>query len=255
MIERQFVKQKTKEFQIQEYISKQFSKAGHSKTEIQRTPLGEKVIVYATRPGLIVGSKGENIKKLTKVLKTRFKMENPQVEIGEVENPFFDPSVMAQRISSILEKYGPKRFKSVGYKTLQQIMDAGAIGAEIVIGGRGVPGARAKSWRFSAGHMKKSGDLAQYHVKKAQTTADLKSGTIGIKIMIMTPDIILPDKITVLDKPREIKTEEPKEEKKTKKKTQKKQAKKRVVKPKKITEKKQEQKEEKKEEHGTNKEN
>src|SRR3989338_3070813 len=237
MIERQFVKQKTKEFQIQEYISKQFSKAGHSKTEIQRTPLGEKVIVYATRPGLIVGSKGENIKKLTKVLKTRFKMENPQVEIGEVENPFFDPSVMAQRIASILEKYGPKRFKSVGYKTLQQIMDAGAIGAEIVIGGRGVPGARAKSWRFSAGHMKKSGDLAQYHVKKAQTTADLKSGTIGIKIMIMTPDIKLPDKITVLDTPREVKIEEPKakDEKKSKitKKTPKKETKKKSQKPKK----------------------
>lgn len=116
-------------------------------------------------------------------------------------------------------------------------MDAGAIGAEVVIGGRGVPGARAKSWRFSAGHMKKSGDLAQNYVKKAKTTADLKSGTIGIKIMIMTPDIKLPDKITVLDAPREVKVEEPKvkDEKKSKttKKAAKKETKKKSQKPKK----------------------
>lgn len=221
MIERQFVKQKNKEFQIQEYISKKFSKAGHSKTKIQRTPLGEKIIIHTTRPGLIVGIRGENIKELTRVLKTKFHMENPHVEIGEAENPFLDPALIVQRISSILEKHGPKRFKSVGYKTLQQIMDAKAIGAEIVISGRGIPGARAKTWRFSAGHMKKSGDLAQNHVKKAQTTADLKSGTIGIKVMIMTPDIKQPDKIVIFDQPKEEKIEEPKEEKKKPKKAKK----------------------------------
>ena len=237
MIERQFIKQKSKQFQIQDYISQQFSKAGHSRTEIQRTPLGERVIIYTTRPGLIVGVRGDNIKRLTKVLKTKFNMENPQIEIGEVPEPFLDPAITAQRIASTLEKYGPKRFKSVGYKTLQQIMDAGAIGAEVVIGGRGVPGARAKSWRFSAGHMKKSGDLAQNYVKKAKIAANLKSGTIGIKIMIMTPDIKLPDKITVLDAPREVKIEEPKvkDEKKSKiiKKIPKKETKKKSQKPKK----------------------
>ena len=65
MIERQFVNQNLKEFQIQEYISQTLGKVGHSHTKLQKTPLGEKIIVYASRPGLVVGRKGTNIKKLT----------------------------------------------------------------------------------------------------------------------------------------------------------------------------------------------
>ncbi|QQG39228.1 MAG: 30S ribosomal protein S3 [Candidatus Woesearchaeota archaeon] len=195
MIEREFIKQKLREYKVHEYILSQLAKAGTNKTEIQRTPLGEKIIIYTSRPGLVVGRKGENIKNLTKVLKTKFNLENPQIEIGEVKEPLFDAQAVADNIASGLEKFGPKRFKSLGYGKLQEVIDAGALGAEIVIGGRGVPGARAKSWRFAAGHMKKSGDIAQYYVKKAKSVANLKSGTIGIQVLIMTPDIILPDHI------------------------------------------------------------
>jgi len=86
MIERDFVKQKKKEFQIQEFVIKNLSNVGHSKTRMQRTPLGEKIIVYASRPGLVVGREGQNIKKLTTALKKKFNLENPQIEIAEVEN-------------------------------------------------------------------------------------------------------------------------------------------------------------------------
>jgi len=109
-----------------------------------------------------------------------------------------DADYVADRISSTLVRFGSKRFKSVGYKTLQQILDSGALGAEIVISGK-VPSARARRWRFSAGHLKKSGNISQNMVKRAITTANLKSGTVGIKVSIMTPDIILPDKILILD--------------------------------------------------------
>lgn len=226
MIERQIIMRKTKELQIKEYIASQLTKAGYSKTEIQRTPLGDKVIIYASRPGLVVGRKGENISKLTKVLKSRFKMENPQIEIGEVEEPHFDVKSIAERIAYSLETFGSKRFKSIGYKTLQNIINAGALGAEIVIGGRGVPGARAKSWRFSAGYLKKSGDISENKIRRAQAIAKLKSGAIGIKVSIMTPDIQLPDKITIRSKEEleKIKSEETKEipKKQTKKKRTKK---------------------------------
>ena len=71
MIERQFVSQKIKEFQIQEYIRGEFSGTGFSHIEIQRTPLGEKVVIFTSRPGLVVGKKGENIRKLTNILKKK----------------------------------------------------------------------------------------------------------------------------------------------------------------------------------------
>lgn len=209
MIERQFITQKIKEQRIQEFIAKYLDKAGYSHTEIKKTPLGEKIIIYTSRPGLVVGRKGENIRKLTETLKNKFKMENPQIEIGEIENQFLDVQFVADRIVSTFERFGSKSFKSIGYKTLQNIMDAGAIGAEIVISGK-VPSARAKSWRFSAGYLKKSGDISESKVKKVWTAANLKSGTIGIKVRIMTPDIQLPDKVEI--RKEEIKVEEVEEE-------------------------------------------
>ena len=204
MIERQFVSQKLKEYQIQEYMAKKLSKAGYSHTEVHRTPLGEKIIVYTTKPGLVVGKRGENIKLLTVYLKKKFKLENPQVEIGEVINPMLDVQFVADRIAASLERFGPNRFKSIGYKMLQDILNAGALGAEIVVSGK-VPSARARSWRFKAGYLKKSGDISQSKVKKATIAVNLKAGTIGIKVSIMPPDVILPDKITLV-KQEETKT-------------------------------------------------
>lgn len=213
MIERQFVNQKIKEQQVKEYIAFNLAKAGYSHTEIKRTPLGDKIIVYTTRPGLVVGNKGENIKALTETLKKQFHMENPQIEIGEVTNPMLDPHFVAQKIASTFERFGSKRFKSIGYRTLQDMMDAGAMGAEILISGK-VPSARAKSWRFTAGYLKKSGDISESKVKRAYVPARLRAGIVGIKISIMTPDIVLPDKIVFrkveVAKEQQTKTEETK---------------------------------------------
>tara|TARA_Y100000310_G_scaffold138289_2_gene137219 strand:+ start:28401 stop:29252 length:852 start_codon:yes stop_codon:yes gene_type:complete len=197
MIERQFVSQKLKEFQIQEYLASKLLKAGYTHTEIKRTPLGEKVIVYTTRPGLVVGRKGDNIKKLTAELKSRFKLENPQIEIGEVIDAMLDARYVADKVAFHLERFGPKRFKSIGYRVLQEILDAGALGAEVILSGR-IPSSRAKSWRFSAGYLKKSGDIAQNQVKKAIIQVHMKIGAIGIKVNIMTPDIVLPDQQLIL---------------------------------------------------------
>lgn len=213
MIEKKFVSQKLKEFQVQEYIKSQLAKTGYSHTEIKRTPLGEKIVIYTTRPGLVVGRKGENIQNLTNTLKRRFKMENPQIEIGEIENPMLDVDFVSDRIVSTLERYGSQRFKSIGYKTLQNIMDTGAMGAEIVISGK-VPGARARTWRFSAGYLKKSGDISLNFVKRSYGIAHLKPGIVGIKVSIMLQDTPLPDKIVFIEGEKEKEKQEPKEKKK-----------------------------------------
>jgi len=207
MIERQFVNQKIKEHQIQEYISSQLGKTGYSHTEIKRTPLGEKVIIFTTRPGIVVGKKGDNIKRLTNILKKKFKMENPQIEIGEIKNPNLDVFFVADRIAGTLERFGSKRFKSTGYRALQEIMDSGALGAEIVISGK-VPSSRAKTWRFSAGYLKKSGDISESFIKKAYKVAKLKTGIIGVQVRIMTTDIQLPDKIIIKEEDKKIQVEE-----------------------------------------------
>ena len=203
MIERNIINQKLKEHHIKEFIAKEFSKTGYSHTRIQRTPLGDKIIIYTSRPGLVVGRKGENIKKLTQTLKTKFKLENPQIEIGDIDNPFFDAQSIAEKIAYTLEKFGSNRFKSIGYKTLQSIMDANALGAEIVISGK-VPSKRAKNWRFMDGYLKKCGFVSYTQIIKGYSTAFLKSGSVGISVSIMPPDIELPDKITLIESKPEL---------------------------------------------------
>ena len=199
MIERKFVAEKMREFLVNEFLFKKMGPGKYSSFEIKRTPLGERIIIYTTRPGIIVGKGGENIKMLTRAFKTKFHMENPQIEVAEITNPNLDAQTMAEQIVSVLERYGPKRFKSTGYRTLQRIMDAGAMGAEINISGRGLPGSRAKTWRFYSGYLKKSGDVAVSVVRYGLCVANLKSGTIGIKVRILPPDVILPDNIRFVD--------------------------------------------------------
>ena len=194
MIERKFVAERMKEFQIEEYIRSTMKNVGHSMAKLQRTPMGEKIIIYSSRPGLIVGRKGENIKKLTETLKSKFKLENPQLEIAEVEQVHLDAKIVAERIASTLERFGSSKFKAVGHRTISDAIGAGALGIEILISGK-IPGARAKRWRFYKGYLKKCGDVAIEGVSEAKTEAQIKSGTIGIQVKIMPPTVELPDNI------------------------------------------------------------
>jgi len=200
MIEREFINQKTKEFYIKKMIEDNLKGAGISQIRLKKIPLGEKIIIHTSRPSLIVGSKGSNIKDLTRTLKKRFQLENPQIEIIEVRDVFLDANVVAERIASSLEKFGSARFKGIGHKIMENVLNSGALGIELIISGK-IPGARAKSWRFYQGYLKKCGDVAVSGVRKAQKAALLKSGIIGIKVAIMPPNLELPDDIQLLEEP------------------------------------------------------
>ena len=202
MIERTFVAQRTREYYIRKYVEKTLGNVGISTISLKKIPLGEKIVIHTSRPSLIVGSKGANIRSLTKSLKEKFNLENPQIEISEVSNPFLNANIVAERIVSSLERFGSARFKGVGHKMMENVMNAGALGIEITISGK-IPGARAKSWRFYTGYLKKCGDVA-LSVKIAKKSALLKSGIIGVKVAIMPPDIILPDKIKLLEEPEQV---------------------------------------------------
>ncbi|MFH0874331.1 MAG: 30S ribosomal protein S3 [archaeon] len=197
MIEREIITQKMKEFQIQEFVAESLRGVGLSHVKIQRTPLGEKIVIFASRPGLIIGGGGSNIKKLTKNLKKKFDLENPQIEISEVANVNLISQVVAERIASSLEKFGSMRFKGIGHKSMTDVMTSGARGVEIIISGK-IPSARAKKWRFYQGYLKKCGDFAISVVDTAYANAKLKTGIVGIKVSIMPPNTRLPDDVRII---------------------------------------------------------
>lgn len=225
MIERKFVSQNVREYQVKTYLFGELTRAGLADVKLQRTPLGDKIVVYASRPGLVVGKGGGNIAKLTNDLKNKFGLENPQIEIEEVKDFRGNAAITAEMIANSLERFGTQRFKGVGHKTLQTVMESGALGVEISISGK-VPSSRAKTWRFYQGYLKKCGDISISGVDEAKQIAKLKTGVIGIQVKIMPGTTILPDKIELLDEPitiiEEI-TEEPKKQEASKPKKTKKQ--------------------------------
>lgn len=195
MEERNIIQFKKKEFAIREFIKKTLEKGKISKVGIEYTPVGEKIIISTHKPGLIIGRKGERIEELTRNLKSKFKLENPNIEIDEITQPEFDAQINADEIALGLERFGPLKFKVIAYRTLQRIISAGALGAEIVLSGK-LPGRRAKSWRFAKGYLKKTGESAKM-VDRAQSRAQTKPGTIGVKVSILSPYVILKDKIKI----------------------------------------------------------
>ena len=195
MEEKKVVEFKKEEFSIRENIKKTLGKGKISKVKIEYTPVGEKIIISTNKPGLVIGRGGEKIAEFTKLLKTKFKLENPHIEIDEITKPEYDAQIMADEIALSLERFGPIRFKVVAYRTLQRIINAGALGVEIRLNGK-LPGSRAKSWRFAQGYLKKTGDSAKV-VDRAQARAETKPGTVGIKVSILAPDAILKDRINI----------------------------------------------------------
>lgn len=209
MIEREFVSEKIKHYKIKELIDSKIRKfAGVGDVIIEKTPMGEKITIYAVRPGLIIGSGGETVKELTSLLRSNFKLENPQIEIREIERPADYAAVIAKKLASDLERFGASKFKMLGYKAVTEVMRSGAMGVEIWIRGRGVPGARAHSWRFYEGYMKKCGDVVLQWVDKAQAKANLRTGTVGVEVRIMPGDAKFPDRISINPPtPEEVKVE------------------------------------------------
>jgi len=217
MEERNIAKFKKNEFSIREYVGNSLGKGKVSRIKIEYAPIGEKIIISTSKPGLIIGRGGEKIEELTRVLKKKFDLENPHIEIDEIKKPEFDAQIMADEIALSIERFGPLKFKIIAYKALQRIMDAGALGAEIRLSGK-LPSSRARTWRFAQGYLKKVGDPAKV-VDRAKATAQTKPGTVGVKVSILSPEAILIDRINIDEKllekiQKNIETQKEKEQKK-----------------------------------------
>ncbi len=191
---RQIVEDSLKKLQVDEYLRKRFEKAGYGGVTITKTPLGTQVVIYATRPGLVIGRGGEVIKKLAEELVEKFGLEDTKerlhISVAEVEVPELDPYIMATRIAQVLRR--GVNYRRAGFWALRRIMEAGALGAEIVISGK-LRTARARYEKFRAGYLPVSGDPAQKYLRRAVVHVQLKPGIFGIKVTIMPPEAKFPD--------------------------------------------------------------
>jgi small subunit ribosomal protein S3 len=195
-LERKFVKEGIRNLDVEEFLASEFARAGYSHCEIQRTPLSIRITVYAHKPGLIIGRGGKNIESMTQILKEKFGFENPQLDVQEVQNPDLDPFIVSKWIASAIER--GLNYKRVANIAIEKVINAGAAGVAIRIGGK-LGSDQSRVEKFSSGYLKYSGDMVETLVKKAYAQAIVKLGTIGIQVRILP------------EKPEEIKITEAQE--------------------------------------------
>jgi small subunit ribosomal protein S3 len=191
-----FVTEAVKKTEIDEFLRNEFERAGYGGVDIAKTPLGTHIVVYAMRPGLIIGRGGETIKELAVLLEQKFQLPNPQISVAEIEVPELNAYVIASRVTSALKR--GVHFRRAGFWALQQVMEAGALGAEIIISGK-LRTERARYEKFRAGYLPKSGEPALKYLHKAELSVQLKPGIFGIKVRIMPPEAEFPDRVQIIE--------------------------------------------------------
>ena len=192
--EKTFIKEKLKQLQVKKFLREELQRAGFSGADIKRTPLGTRIIINALHPGFVIGRGGENIKRLTAVIKGELGIDNPNIEVKQVEVPELDAKVMSQKIADFLER--GYYFKKIVHRTLDRIMECGARGVELRICGK-VPSDRAKTWIFTKGYMRHCGEVVKTGVDVGYAEAQLKTGVVGIRVRIMPPDVKFPDELLI----------------------------------------------------------
>ncbi|MFC4447781.1 30S ribosomal protein S3 [Halorussus aquaticus] len=188
--EQQFIHDGLQRSQIDEFFADELGRAGYGGMEVAKTPMGTQIVLKAEKPGMVIGKGGKNIRKITTQLEERFDLEDPQIDVQEVDEPDLNARIVADRLANALERGW--YFRKAGHTTIDRIMDAGALGAEIVLSGK-VTGARSRVEKFNRGYIKHNGEPAEDIVDHGQGVAVLKLGTIGVDVKIIPPNAKLPD--------------------------------------------------------------
>jgi len=195
-IHKYFVKENARRAEIDEFLSQELKRAGYSKVEMNKTPLGTRVVVYAAKPGLVIGRRGQSIRDLTAILEQQFGVQNPQISVATLEAPELDPKVVASQIAMALQR--GIHFRRAAYWALQRTIEAGALGVEISIRGK-LTTDRARYEKYKAGYLPSVGEAIDRIVRFAVVDTQLKQGLFGIRVRLMPPNVSLPDRPVIRD--------------------------------------------------------
>lgn len=193
--EKKFISEKMDRVLLKEFLKEKTERAGFGGCEVSRTPMGTRITLHIERPSLVIGRKGRTIKQLTKDVKEKFEFDNPQIEVQEVDVPELNAQIMAEKLSSSLERGW--HFRRAGHSTVRRIMDSGAKGCQIILSGK-LTGPRHREEKFKDGHIKYCGEEKKKWMREGYASAKVKLGIIGVTVQIMDPQAKLPDEIEII---------------------------------------------------------
>jgi small subunit ribosomal protein S3 len=184
------LKNNFKNMDLDEFLREELKDAGYGGVDIQKSPLGTRLTLYVTRPGLVIGRKGSGIRDLTSKLEIKYGLTNPQISVIELEIPELNPKIMCNRIAQLIER--GTAFRRAALWTVNTIKNAGALGVEVTIAGK-LRSERAHFEKHSSGIIPKSGNMADRVVKEGITHVLTKMGIMGIQLKIAIKGSVPPE--------------------------------------------------------------
>ena len=181
------MKNNYRNMEIDEYLATNLKDAGYGGVDVQKTPIGTRITLSVTRPGLVIGRKGSGIKEITSKLEQKFGLTNPQISVMEVPIPELNPKIMCNRIAQLIER--GTAYRRACLWTINTISNAGALGVEVTVAGK-LRSERAHFEKHTTGILPKSGDIAERVVKVGVTHVRTKMGLMGIQLKIAMKDEI-----------------------------------------------------------------
>jgi small subunit ribosomal protein S3 len=170
---------------IRIYIKREAGRAGISRVEIERFPNQVVVTIHTMRPGIIIGRKGEAVKKLKTDLE-KMTQKKVKVEVSEIAKPDLDATLVAENIAGQLERrIGHSRAMK---RAISQAIRLGGQGIRIEVAGRLAGGDMARRELMTEGRVPRNTLRANidYGTAEAKTTF----GKIGIKVWIYKGEIL-----------------------------------------------------------------
>lgn len=173
------------DLKLREYVKERLKPAGISRVIIERAAQNTTVTVYAARPGVIIGKKGEGIEKLRADLSKRAGGD-VSINLVEIRKPDTDAQLVAEGICQQLERR--VSFRRAMKRGVQSAMRQGALGIRVNVAGRlgGADIARTEWYREGRVPLHTLRADLDYGFSEALTTF----GIIGVKVWIYKGDVM-----------------------------------------------------------------
>ncbi len=173
------------DIRVREYLKKKLSHASVSRITIERPSKNARFTIYTSRPGIVIGKKGEDIEFLRGELQKQMGVP-VHINIEEIRKPEIDAQLIADNIAQQLEKR--IMFRRAMKRSIQNAMRLGALGIKIQSAGRlnGIEIARCEWYREGRVPLHTLRADIDYGTSTAKTTY----GAIGIKVWVFKGEIM-----------------------------------------------------------------
>lgn len=171
---------------LRKYILKEYKNCALSKVLIERTSDSLTISIYTAKPGVLIGQKGAGIEALKKNLESKTSAKKVNVNVVEIKNPDLDAKLVAESITSQLEKRA--QYRRCVKSAIQRVMRAGAQGVKVMVSGR-LDGAEiARSYTDHEGSLPLQ--TIRANIDYAQLEARTTYGVLGVKVWIYKGEIL-----------------------------------------------------------------